>query len=349
MTYCAGWKYNESVFLVADTAVTKPEKPGLEYSSFGQLHSDTRAGYVQEALIKLIPISEGIVVGFSGDVQVASEIIELLRDNVAYAKSASDLIRFADSMGPFEPRRGVELLIASSTADGNNELIKWDTEKGIDRSNASYYQIGSLVSYHAALPPFLMDEIAKKRLETEKVLPTITSVIQSYGLQENLVQMNIGGVIFGLYTSLGKVSWQEDTNYVLYSPNGANPFSYISAIARDNALIVNSSVTNDIRIFFHSVSEVDKTINTPEWRGKVQEQLQSDRFRYWAFLSIKERIVVLLTRTNLNEKSKLVNFSHLGGGKFSLAINPWLESHLQQPLTNRNNSKIPFRVIQCIQ
>lgn len=349
MTFCAGWKYNGSVFLVADTAVTKSEKPRLEYSSFGQLHSDTKAGYVQEGLIKLIPISKGIAIGFSGDVQVALEIIELLKDNVAYAKSASDLIRFADSMGPFDPKSGVELLIASSSADGNNELIKWDTEKGADQSNANYYQIGSLVSYHAYLPPFLMNEIAKKRLETERVLPTITSVIQSYGMQENLVQMNIGGLIFGLYTSFGKVSWQEDTNYVLYSQNSTNPLSYISAIARDNVLIVNSSVTNDTRIFFHSVSEVDKTINTPEWREKVQEQFQSDRFRYWAFLSIKERIVVLLTRTNLDEKSKLVNLSHLGGGKFNLAINPWLESHLQQPLTNRNNSKIPFRVIQCIE
>ena len=212
MTYCAGWKYRESVYLIADSAITKSDKPSLDYSSFGQLHSDTKDGYVQESLLKLVPISEGIAIAFAGDVQVAFEIISLLKDNVAYAESAKDLIRFADSMGPFDPKRGVALLIASSTNGGNTELIKWDTAKGIDKSEADYYDIGSLTSYHAALTPKVLNLMTSGSLATNRVLPVISSIVQSYGIHDDLIRMNVGGLIFGLSTTQGKICWQEDTN-----------------------------------------------------------------------------------------------------------------------------------------
>ncbi|MCF6155746.1 MAG: hypothetical protein E3K36_10930 [Candidatus Brocadia sp.] len=343
MTYCAGWKYRGSVFLIADTAITKPDKPSLDYSSFGQLHSDTKDGYVQESLLKLVPISEGTAIGFAGNVAVASEIIGLLKDNVAYAESARELTRFADGMGPFDPKRGVALLIASSTPDGKSELIKWDTAKGLDKSDADYYEIGSLTSYHAALTPSVLKVLASGSLAVDRVLAIIAAIVQSYGVHDDLIQMNVGGLIFGLSTAQGKVSWQEDTNYLLYGPN-ISSVSYISAISRENAVIVNSSLTNDTRVFSHSVSVDQSTLLSQDWRSKVREQLDSDSFRYWVFFSLQGKVITIVIRHNLETQSKYVRLSHLGEGKFDLAISPELQAILCQPLEEKNDGSIPFRL-----
>src|SRR5262245_11587115 len=42
MTYCAGWKYADSVFLLGDAAATKRSPPNTPRSSFGELHAQVR-------------------------------------------------------------------------------------------------------------------------------------------------------------------------------------------------------------------------------------------------------------------------------------------------------------------
>jgi len=343
MTFCAGWKYKGAVYLIADTAVTKPDKPRSDYSSFGQLHSSTKDGYVEESLLKLIPISKGMAIGFAGDVQVATEIIGLLKDNVQYADSVRDLLRIADNMGPFDPKRSVTLLIASSTAQGSVELIKWDSLKGIDQSEADFYQIGSLTSYHSAFTSEFLNFLISGNLAIDRILPTIISVVQSYGVYDDLIQMNVGGLIFGLYTSHGNVYWQEDTNYIIYGPN-IDKISYISAIARDNVIIISSSITNENRIFAHSISVNRTTIFSQDWRRRVQEQIDSDRFRYWVFISIQDRVITLLIRNDLQSESKYVRLSKLSNGKFDLAMSPELIQLLRQAVEDKNDGSIPFRL-----
>jgi hypothetical protein len=343
MTYCAGWKYQGSIYLIADTAVTKQAKPNKNYSSFGQLHSNTQEGYVEESLLKLVPLSQGIAVAYAGNVGIASEILNLLKENSSYINSVKDLTRLADGMGPFDPTRRVEILIASSSTDGNNELIKWDTINGIDKSEANFYQIGSLTSFHAAVTPYLLNNLSLGNLAADRVLPVITSVVQSYGVHDNLIQMNVGGVIFGLCISNGKVRWQEDTNYFLYSPN-FQPSYFISVVTRDNTVVVNSSFTNDTRIFSHSASTDSNTVLNQDWRHKVNEQLQSTRFRYWVFISSKDWIITLIIRNNVDAESKYLNLSCLSEGKFGLAMSPELITLLHQSTEDKKDGSIPFRL-----
>jgi hypothetical protein len=284
-----------------------------------------------------------MAIGFAGDVQIATEIIGLLKDNVQYADSVSDLIRIADNMGPFDPKRRVTLLIASSSVQGSVELIKWDSLKGIDQSGADFYQIGSLTSYHSAITPEFLNILISGNLAIDRILPTIISVVQSYGIYDDLIQMNVGGLIFGLCTSHGQVNWQDDTNYLLYGPN-MDKISYISAIARDNVIIISSSITNDTRIFAHSISANSSTLFSQDWRKRVQEQVNSDLFHYWVFISIKDRVITLLIRNDLQSESKYVRLSKLSNGKFDLAMSPELIQLLRQPVEDKNDGSIPYRL-----
>lgn len=52
MTYCAGWKYSNSVYLFADTAATKNLPATTTHSSFGELHAQVR-GELSAAIAKL--------------------------------------------------------------------------------------------------------------------------------------------------------------------------------------------------------------------------------------------------------------------------------------------------------
>jgi hypothetical protein len=81
MTYCAGWKYAGSVFLLGDTFITRPSQPNTLRSSFGELHDEIRGEHVEEALLKLVPIAPGKAVAFAGNVELAHEIISFLKNH----------------------------------------------------------------------------------------------------------------------------------------------------------------------------------------------------------------------------------------------------------------------------
>jgi len=344
MTFCAGWKYKDTVFLLADTAATKPVKPAMKHSSFGELHAEVRGEYVEESLLKLVPIGTGAVAAYAGDVQLATHYLDFLRDNRPSAKSNSELLKSLTlSMGPFAPDRAVALILASSAADGAYELLRWSTTDGLDQSGSDYYQIGSLTSYHAALTPALLSQLVAGNLDSERMLAVITAVVQSYGVHDNLIDMNVGGLIFGLQTSHGAVAWQQDTNYVIYDATLSMP-AFVTAIARDNALIVSSSLSDDTRVLGHATSMPRKDLWDDAWLLKAKEQLDSGRSRYWVFISTSGKAITLINRHDLDKESRYVKLSNLGNGKFDLALSQELMTLLLQPLQDRGDGSLPFRL-----
>ena len=197
MTYCAGWKYKDSVFLLADTAATKGVAPPTSYSSFGQLQTQVRGDYVEECLCKLVPIGSATIVAYAGDVRLAAACIEFLRNaGPAMNTVEASLQAMADSLGPFPKDLAVELLVASSDSQGGSKLVAWDTQNGLNPSVSDFHQIGSLTSYHAALTPSLLSYLAAGNLDSDRMLSVASAVFQSYVVHYNLIDLNVGGLIF---------------------------------------------------------------------------------------------------------------------------------------------------------
>ena len=344
MTYCVGWKYKQCVYLLADSAATKSDVPNSRYSSFGELHDEVDGQHVEESLLKLVPIGPGTVIAFAGDERFARQIINCLKDNISGAASSNtELIsKMAISMGPFDAKRKVALLLASSKPDGAIELLKWDTEAGLDAGASDWYQIGSLASYHAALTPSLLSSFVSGNLAVDRFLPCMTAVVQSYGVHDNLINMNVGGLIFGVRTEHGRISWQEDTNFVLYD-RAVQQITYISALARDDVVVVRSSVTNDTRLFAHSTStpSLIKWIDT--WGSRVHAQLDSNAFRFWVFISTAEKVITIIVRHDVAQDSRFVRLTAMGDDK-GIAFSSELMSLLLQPLQDRDGYNLPFRL-----
>jgi hypothetical protein len=345
MTYCAGWKYSNSVYLFADSAATKNSPPTTTHSSFGELHAQVRGEHVEESLLKIIPLSDGIAVAFAGDVQLATSIIAFLRENLE--ANASDLrsllSSITTSLGPFPRDREVGLLLAASGSLGEPQLLYWNTVTGLDASESDYYQIGSLTSYHSALTPQVLSLLDRGNLAPDRLLSVLTAVVQSYGVHDNLIEQNIGGLIFGLRTYAGQTIWQEDTNYVLYLPQVKGPI-WVSAFVRDNVVVLSSSQTNDIRCLAHSVSTPSIQAWIDKWQGHVKSHLETDRYRYWVFISMLGKVITVLRRDNLDGQSRYVSLRKTGDGKFDMGISGELMSLLKQPLTDMQDGSLPFRL-----
>lgn len=345
MTYCAGWKYSNSVYLLADTAVTKDSLPTTTHSSFGELHAQVRGEHIEESLLKIVPLSNGTAVAFAGDVQLATRIIEFLRENIeANANSLRALLSsITTSLGPFSRDREVELLLATSNSRGESFLFYWNTVSGLDTARSDYYQIGSLTSYHSALTPQILSLFVRGNLAPDRLLSVLTAVVQSYGVHDNLIEQNVGGLIFGLRTHAGQTTWQEDTNFVLYDPQVMSPI-WVSAFVRDNVVVLNSSQTNDIRCLAHSVSTRSIQAWIDKWEGHVQNHLETDKYRYWVFICTLGKVITVLRRDNLDRESRYVSLKKVGDGKFNIGISEELMSLLKQPLTDRQDGSLPFRL-----
>jgi hypothetical protein len=344
MTYCAGWKYKNAVFLIADSAATKPIRPSTTHSSLGQLHAEVRGEHVEEALLKLVPLGTGVVAAFAGDVSLATTCLDFLRDNLRSTSDVRSLLRtMTVSLGPFSSDRPVGLLVAMTTEDGHSELLHWDTVQGVNPNAFDHCQIGSLTSYHTALTPAFLSQLAAGNLDTDRMLPVVTAIVQSYGVHDDLIPMNVGGLIFGIQTKLGAVCWLQDMNVVLYDPSFAFK-EIISAIARDNTIVVSSSITNDTRVFGHSTSIPRKDLWSADWIHRAKTILDSGRLPLWLFIGTAGRIITLVFRSKVDVDSRYVRLQNLGGGRFDLGISGELMALLRQPLVDRNDGSLPFRL-----
>jgi hypothetical protein len=177
----------------------------------------------------------------------------------------------------------------------------------------------------------------------ERLLPILAAVVQSYGVHDNLIDLNVGGIIFGLRVHAGGVSWQDDTNYVLYDPSFAN-VGYISAFVREDALVVSSSWTDDVGILAHSASMLFSEEWLRSWASYINAHLSSDQYRYWVFLNTLAKVITVLRREAFDHESRYVRLTAAEGGEFNIGMSPELRALLVQPLTDRRDGTLPFRL-----
>jgi hypothetical protein len=347
MTYCIGCKYQNSVYLWADTAITKSEPLNNTLSSFGEYQRKVKDQFVEEGLLKIVPICDNVAVAFSGNVQLASNIIKYLQEQLEEQGNTQNLITVLNSinasLGPFSSNRAVELLVALSDFSGGSQLLYWNSFKGLDTNNSDYYEIGSMDSYHSQITPYFLSMLTNKNLDSDHVLPIISAIVQTYGIHDNMIDQNIGGIIFGLRVCNGEVMWQEDTNYLIYDKNFRTPI-WVSAFVRDNVLIVNSSKTNETKILAHSISMVESQAWLEKWCNYISTELNKDHYRYWIFISMFSKVITVLKRAAFEKESRFIRINQVNDSTFDIAINQELMDILMQPLIDKKDGSLPFRL-----
>jgi hypothetical protein len=344
VTYCAGWKHKGSVCLWADTVAATPIAPRRQQVSLGELLTEPRAEPIEEPSLALHRIGSGTVVACAGDVASAMPILAFLQAHHERAASNSDLLwlleRHLDAVVPPDP---VELLLASSRSDGTAELLRWSTAGGLDADAADFLQIGVAPPYRGALTPELLSVLAGGDLAPELLLPVVGALVQSHRVRGASTDRPADGLIFGVRSAAGSISWQDDTLVVFYDPSFASS-THLAALARDDELVVHSSDNDVTRVFASPASAPQRPPRDTTWLRGIRAALTTDSFRYRVFISIAEAVVTLIIRHDFERESRYVRLTARGNGQFDLALSPELTSLLLRPLVDRGQGALPLQL-----
>lgn len=343
MSYCAGWKHNGSVYLLADAVAARSITPRRDQISLGELLTEYRDDPVEEPSLKLIRIAPGTVVACTGEVEHAVRVLDFLREHQQGSASNIELLCALDSrFGPFSPDSSLALLVASSSHDGSTELLRWTASGGLDQTGSDLQLIGGTTPYHAALSPELLAVLAAGDLTSDRLLAVITAIVQSHGGRGASIDQSVDGLVFGLRTGGGSIAWQADTLVVFYDQDFASG-AHVAVLARDDELVLHSSENNVTRVFSPLVSTSNGGLKGSVWMRGIRTELASNRFRYSVFISTSEKMITLIVRDDFDRESRYVRSSFKSNGRFDLAFSPELTALLLSPMHEKNRD-IPLRL-----
>lgn len=344
MSYCAGWKHKGSVYLLADTVSGVQIPPRRRQISLGELLTDHRDEPVEEPALKLVRIAPGAVAACTGDAGSVSRLLEFLQANHAGVTNNGELLSLLDvRLGPFSDAKPVSLLLATSGSDGSSELLRWTSSGGLDATGSDLLQIGDPTPYHSALSPEILSILAAADPSPDRMLPVLTAIAQSRGVSGGSIDLNGDGVIFGLLTRGGAVTWQEDTLVVLYDQAFASP-AHVAVLARSDELVVHASQDAATRVFVPLRSNRRSAARDVCWLRGIQDELAADRFRFRVFISTCDQVITLIIRNDFERESGYVRLKRKSNGQFDFALSPEMTSLLLRPLEDRSQGSVPLRL-----
>jgi hypothetical protein len=284
MTYCVGVRYGESVYLMADSAITGgPKSSTQKHTSFGEPVYKTADLSVSERALKLIEIAGGFMVAVAGNFRRALNAVEVLR--VAFQPDAA-IPALVEQMwlsleSPGAPH--FEILLARHGSFGA-ELWKWSSAEPSDCTQVpEIAEIGSMGPWHISLTRAIHETLAKTRIPEEHLPSALAAAVQSYGLRNRMIRQGVGGFVVAARISSAGISWLPDTNYLVCNP-GCTSIKIVGVLCRDKAVAVSSSYTKDIRVFLSGVDKEMIDEWQKKWRGEVVSQFSAAAARYWVFL-----------------------------------------------------------------
>jgi hypothetical protein len=314
MTYSAGWRYRNSAYLISDAALTGV--PAMKtHSSFGESHEVGGVNRVEEATLKLAQIGDDAAANYSGNVQLAAEIITSLRE--MYDEQVSSEALFAAitrTYGPFAAERAVAILLARAPANQKPGIVRWDTNTLQVTDASEFVELGSLpagtVTRQSARA--LLNRATLAGNDEAILLPQITSVVQSSGVHRNLIEYGVGGTIWGLRVCAGRVHWQPSTAYIVGDRRSIKPY-IILAFMHHDVLVVQSMYTKSNKFFpfpFGGRIRDDQVAKAIE---DLSLPVDWNKWRCLVHLPTAHRTVVLICRESMDLPSKYVTFEKVPG------------------------------------
>jgi hypothetical protein len=248
-------------------------------------------------------------------------------------------------MGPFSAERSVRMLIGHAPQRNEPALLHWSTASPLEQCKEDCAQIGSLTTYHADVTQWAFGVLARRRLHPDTLFPLLAGLIQSYGLRDAMMQHGVGGTVFGLRVQDGAYAWQEDTNYLLYSPADldSNRIDWLKVCVRDDALAVSSSLTRQTRVFSNSVSTPDPDAWISKWETYVSAALTAGPGKNWLLLDTLNKVVCLVRQPYPAVPSRYVVVHQRGEGRFDLGLRSDLVKELKKIPQDRSDGSMMFR------
>lgn len=346
MTYCFAWKYQDAVFLIADTLVTQgvPAPADRPATSTGEPHRQVgKNKFVHERQLKFRSLKGGVAVAIAGDVHLALAITDFMEDHIETVDSAADLLPLVNaSFGPFENDRVVELLVVQGTADGRTAITKWDT-LGVREEAAHCAYIGSMPSEQAERMADLFQRlIADRKPSKRAMLLAGIAFVQSLSKHEDLIEKYVGGVVCGLRVQRGRTIWPGDL-VIVHHRDGMTSFDgRISLHAREGIVCLNSTYHGRIGTVLVNTHERVRTNKLMQaWSKRWVPYLKNYLSKHfttcarWLFINLDRQVpLVFVVHGRVGRAAQHLRIKRKPKGDYDFTFGPELVELLQRLATS---------------
>lgn len=348
MTYLLGWKTQSNAYLAADSVLTGAASSIDGQSSFGERHICDGQNSVAERGLKIV-VAEDLAIGLCGDFQLARNLAwSLVHSYRRLHDPVLALREMVVSNGPF-PRGCEARLIVGWRGEPSPRLFSFNYDGACTVHEAGAgqgFQLGSASATHKGITW----ELLKRLVPLEKTGPgahltAALGILQSYGIHDYLLPNGVGGTFTGLCITSHSTSWQPDLLYLIDEPD-RNIWPAIATCIRDQGLIVNSTVTNEPRVFMtDATGENDFTLWVQRWEGFAHSYIKNKQFDFVVLLGLKHHVIIVVEMRRASE-SKLIRFCHetaIKDGIDWFELNAQAISELRREFSNPEPDAVDFR------
>lgn len=238
MTFCAAWKKEKKIYMIADSAVSEindDEEPIREVNTFGEIQKVHKGYLVQEGCLKIIKIRENIVLSFSGNIGIAEEILK-------YIDECIDLVCITDCFEAIKntySHRGTEMIFVICK-NSKSSIYHFDEE---NIREVDSVEIGNGKNIYGFSEDFIgiVNEFYDKDMDANDYLAMIIGIMQCYILRNRYFKDGVGGVISGIFVD-SKVKWFRDIEYYIYN-NDIRECQTMSVIGRRDSVFSSSDIS----------------------------------------------------------------------------------------------------------
>jgi hypothetical protein len=232
MTYIVGIKTKDSVFIIADQAVTR-EGSGLpnpinDQSAFEERHVVDANRTVSQEVFKIRQIQDNLLVGLAGDVEYGNSVIENIHRFVEYNSQTGltpetlkkYVLQAAMNFYVVEPDRGFSIVIGYYhnetpyllTYQAGTQVVVFHPEGFIERGIMTELAAGR----YSTITRLFIEEFLNTGVPDEYIVPFLTAILQSHTIHANLMEDGVGGAFVGAQINNNGVNWQSTVIYVIY-------------------------------------------------------------------------------------------------------------------------------------
>lgn len=313
MTYCLGWKNNNRVFLISDTAATTHQtgiyRINKATSSLGEPTLEVNGKFVEELLHKQFNIHDELIITYAGDVALALEVIDTIKKYYHYNPPFKTIELAIDSVRDYGLEKiDLQLLLGFKLGnDINFYTFNYNLSGQLEVVHDNILvQIGSMSSSATAqLAKKMFYQHIIKHVQPQKQFYQMLSFCQHFGIHDYTFSKFAGGIYTGLYMDTNGSHWGDDSSIILYNRNLIDPtkiavVARINQFVRNNCLTISSSITGDGEFFIDSKNhEVYQSL-------ALQEQLREEHIHFLPkvviYLAVDERMisVIYLSKHRVN-------------------------------------------------
>jgi hypothetical protein len=290
MTFVVAWKHNGIAYLCADSAQrTEHDAPfdGEEPTTFGEPVINVEGRQVRESALKLINLGPAIA-AICGRSAAAKKVLIALQANLIHnADLRSALADALEEAVTAEEAGSIWLVVAAPHQLEAVAFVYNANDSGCIESleNDVVVRLGSMPERYRKLAASGVVKSASATDKPAHQLACVLSLLQSFGVNQKLLEHGVGGTYCGAYVTGEDIKWQEDINYIFVQP-GAYMVSMVSTSVRDNVVIARSLRTKQIAVRAAALSGGLDSRWIERWLPHLLEHVMLGAYEYITFLTI---------------------------------------------------------------